>query len=78
MASSSVDSSNVITLRGSSDIVKEFFEYSVNNILYQRGVYPPETFTRISKYGLAIMVTTDERLTEYIHNIMNQLHGRPP
>ena len=70
-----MQSNQLITLRGSTDIVKEFFEFSVNNILYQRGIYPPETFQRISKYGLAIMVTTDETLTQYISNILNQLDG---
>lgn len=73
--SSMTDSSTVINLRGSTDIVKEFFEYSVNTILYQRGVYPPESFKRVSKYGLAMMVTTDDALIEYISNIMNQLQG---
>lgn len=65
--------SNVITLRGSTDIVVEFFDYSVNSILYQRGIYPPEMFKRVSKYGLAMMVTNDEGLGGYISNIMKQL-----
>jgi mitotic spindle assembly checkpoint protein MAD2 len=67
--------SNVITLRGSTDIVVEFFEYSVNSILYQRGIYPPEMFKRASKYGLAMMVTSDEGLAGYITNIMRQLES---
>eukprot|EP01036_Dinobryon_divergens_P029827 gene29827-38983_t len=65
--------SNVITLRGSTDIVTEFFNYSVNNILYQRGVYPPESFKRVSQYGLSMMVTTDEGLLSYLSNILRQL-----
>jgi mitotic spindle assembly checkpoint protein MAD2 len=55
--------------------VKEFFEFTVNTILYQRGIYPPESFKRVSKYGLAMMVTTDDALIQYISNIMNQLEG---
>ena len=73
MASTSQTTSNVITLRGSTDIVVEFFEYSVNSILYQRGIYPPEMFKRVSKYGLAMMTTSDETLGGYISNIMKQL-----
>lgn len=65
--------SNVITLRGATDIVTEFFMYSVNSILYQRGIYPPELFKRVSQYGLPMMVTTDEKISEYITNVMNQL-----
>ena len=35
----------VLTLfEGSSKMVSEFFEYSINTILYQRGVYPIEDF----------------------------------
>lgn len=30
---------------GSSKLVTEFFEYGVNTILFQRGVYPPEDFS---------------------------------
>jgi mitotic spindle assembly checkpoint protein MAD2 len=70
-----VATSNVITLRGSTEIVTEFFEYSVNSILYQRGIYPPESFKKVAKYGLAMMLTTDEALGAYLSNIMNQLHG---
>lgn len=70
-----VETSNVITLRGSTEIVTEFFEYSVNSILYQRGIYPPESFKKVAKYGLAMMLTTDEALAAYLSNIMNQLHG---
>mmetsp|Transcript_2474 Transcript_2474/g.2435 ORF Transcript_2474/g.2435 Transcript_2474/m.2435 type:complete len:206 (-) Transcript_2474:59-676(-) len=65
--------SSEITLKGSTEIVTEFFEYSVNSILYQRGIYPPETFKRVSKYGLAMMLTTDEALSTYISHVMRQL-----
>lgn len=71
-----VATSSVITLKGSTDLVTEFFEYSVNCILYQRGVYPPESFKRASKYNLAMMITTDDGLSTYISNIMRQLHGK--
>lgn len=67
--------SNVITLKGSAEIVKEFFHYSVNSILYQRGVYPPETFKRAANYGLTMMVTTDEELIKYLNSINSQLEG---
>lgn len=67
-------SNNTITLRGSTEIVTEFFEYSVNNILYQRGVYPPETFKRVQKYGLTLMITTEEGLSGYMANILKQLN----
>mmetsp|Transcript_19960 Transcript_19960/g.51474 ORF Transcript_19960/g.51474 Transcript_19960/m.51474 type:complete len:202 (+) Transcript_19960:138-743(+) len=62
-----------ITLRGSVEIVTEFFGYSVNSILYQRGIYPPETFKKVNKYGLTMLVTTDQGLTEYLEQVLAQL-----
>lgn len=62
-----------ITLKGSVAIVTEFFEYSINNILYQRELYPPENFKRTNKYGLGMFITTDEGLQGYINNVLNQM-----
>jgi mitotic spindle assembly checkpoint protein MAD2 len=47
---------------------------TVNNILYQREIYPPESFRRVAKYGLAMFVTTDEGLAGYLANVLTQLH----
>eukprot|EP00940_MAST-03C_sp_MAST-3C-sp2_P002810 g2810.t1 len=66
---------NVITLKGSVDIVTEFFGYSINSILFQRGIYPPETFSRMKKYGLAMLVTQDENLKKYLSNVLSQLQS---
>ena len=65
---------NNITLRGSTAIVTEFFGYAVNSILYQRGIYPPETFERKQKYGLGMLVTTDESLKAYLVNVLQQIN----
>ena len=51
----------------------EFFEDSVNNILYQRGIYPPESFSKAQKYGLTTMVTADESLKAYLSSVTRQL-----
>ncbi|GBG24056.1 Mitotic spindle assembly checkpoint protein MAD2A [Hondaea fermentalgiana] len=67
--------SNEITLKGSTEIVTEFFGYSINSILYQRGIYPPETFKRVSKYGLALLVTEDEFLSNYLEQVLKQLES---
>nr|ODN85118.1 mitotic spindle assembly checkpoint protein MAD2 [Cryptococcus depauperatus CBS 7841]ODO02414.1 mitotic spindle assembly checkpoint protein MAD2 [Cryptococcus depauperatus CBS 7855] len=62
-----------ITLKGSTAIVTEFFEYSVNSILYQRGVYPSDDFRIVKKYGLPMLVTADEELKEYISTVLSQV-----
>ena len=47
MTSTVQQSKNAVTLKGSAAIISEFFNYGVNSILYQRGIYPPESFTRL-------------------------------
>ena len=49
--------------------------YGINSILYQRGIYPPESFTRDQKYGLTLLVTTDDALKKYLQEIMEQVKG---
>ncbi|KAL2867311.1 spindle checkpoint protein MAD2 [Aspergillus lucknowensis] len=74
--STSKDKSKVhkLSLKGSSKLVAEFFEYSINSILFQRGVYPPEDFTTVKKYGLNMLVTADDQVKAYIKKIMSQLN----
>ena len=62
-----------ITLRGSVEVVTEFFGYAINSILYQRGIYPPESFTSVAKYGLSVLVTSDEGLKSYLVQVLRQL-----
>ncbi|GMK55367.1 hypothetical protein CspeluHIS016_0204230 [Cutaneotrichosporon spelunceum] len=57
-----------ITLKGSTALVTEFFD-----ILYQRGVYPSDEFRMVKKYGLPMLVTSDEGLKEYIQTILGQV-----
>lgn len=63
-----------IALKGSTRIIIEFFEYCVNSILYQRGVYPEEDFSTVKKYDLTLMKTHDDELKSYIRKILGQVH----
>uniref|UniRef100_A0A2K6KW38 HORMA domain-containing protein n=1 Tax=Rhinopithecus bieti TaxID=61621 RepID=A0A2K6KW38_RHIBE len=67
-----------ITLRGSAEILAEFFSFIINSILYQRGIYPSDTFTRVQKYGLTLLVTTDLELIKYLNNVLEQLKDCAP
>ncbi|GME39418.1 DNA-binding HORMA [Neofusicoccum parvum] len=62
-----------LALKGSSKVVSEFFEYSIHTILFQRGVYPAEDFSAVKKYGLTMMVSSDDQVKAYIKKIMSQL-----
>ncbi|KAI4340660.1 hypothetical protein MLD38_025472 [Melastoma candidum] len=66
-------SKDIITLRGSSAIVSEFFGYAANSILYNRGVYPEESFARVKKYGLPMLLTQDEGVKSFLADINSQL-----
>ncbi|RDX69347.1 Mitotic spindle checkpoint protein MAD2 [Mucuna pruriens] len=64
---------DIITLRGSAAIVSEFFGYAANSILYNRGVYPEESFVKVKKYGLPMLLTEDEGVKSFIANLTAQL-----
>ncbi|ETO10448.1 mitotic spindle assembly checkpoint protein MAD2 [Reticulomyxa filosa] len=48
--------------------------YSINSILFQRGIYPPNEFEPTKKYGLQMMVTKDKQLKEYLQTVLQQLN----
>ncbi|ERS98333.1 mitotic spindle assembly checkpoint protein MAD2 [Sporothrix schenckii 1099-18] len=62
-----------LSLKGSAKLVSEFFQYSIHSILFQRGVYPAEDFTAVKKYGLNMLVSSDDQVRAYIKKIMGQL-----
>ena len=70
--------SNAITLKGSTELVTEFFGYAVNNILFQRGVYPPDQFSQVPKYGLTMLVTNDTGLQQYLGNVTKMIRSAWP
>mmetsp|Transcript_17760 Transcript_17760/g.20222 ORF Transcript_17760/g.20222 Transcript_17760/m.20222 type:complete len:210 (+) Transcript_17760:105-734(+) len=69
----STDTKTIITLKGSVQVISEFFHTAINSILYQRGIYQPETFRRESKYGLTVLTTTDQGLLDYLTKVMDQM-----
>ncbi|WFD38022.1 Mitotic spindle checkpoint component mad2 [Malassezia japonica] len=62
-----------LTLKGSTALVHEFFNYSVQSILYQRSIYPSEDFRTVKKFGLQMLSTTDDDLADYLDRAMGQL-----
>ncbi|WFD30838.1 Mitotic spindle checkpoint component mad2 [Malassezia sp. CBS 17886] len=62
-----------LTIKGSTALVHEFFNYSVQSILYQRSIYPSEDFRTVKKFGLQMLETTDDELVDYLDRAMQQL-----
>lgn len=62
-----------VQLKGSVDIVVEFFHYGINSILYQRGLYPTHEFIQNEKYGLPVLVTTNKAVKRYLDTVLSQM-----
>ncbi|VAH48924.1 unnamed protein product [Triticum turgidum subsp. durum] len=45
------------------------------SILYNRGVYPEESFGKVKKYGLPMLLTQDEAVKTFLTNLTSQLSG---
>nr|CAG4641150.1 EOG090X0C57 [Eulimnadia texana] len=60
---------NAITLKGSADIVTEYFDYAINSILYQRGVFPAQSFVLSPKYDLQLYMNTLDDVKNYLNGI---------
>ncbi|VDO94264.1 unnamed protein product [Soboliphyme baturini] len=71
VATTAVKSS--ITLRGSAEMVGEFFYFGINSILFQRGVYHAESFKKVQKYGLTVLVTKDCKLDKFFKPLLDQI-----
>ncbi|KAK6044122.1 hypothetical protein COOONC_18372 [Cooperia oncophora] len=48
-------------------------DYGINSILYQRGLYPGDTFKREKKYGLTLLVTNDSKLQQFLEPLLKQI-----
>ena len=55
--------------------VLSFVYQLICSILYQRGLYPPDYFSRVQKYGLPMVIAKQEDLYRYISNMVSQVKG---
>jgi mitotic spindle assembly checkpoint protein MAD2 len=51
------------------------FAGKLSSILYNRAVYPEESFVKVKKYGLPMLLTEDEGVKSFIANLTAQLSG---
>lgn len=68
-----VQKAKCITLKGSAELVTQYLNYGVNSILYQRGIYPPETFQPFEHFGLYIFRSTDEKISSFLDTVLGQI-----
>lgn len=67
---------NCITLKGSAQIIAEYLKYGINSILFQRGIYPAETFESTQQYGLTILMSKDPKIEEFLKKVLEQTEGK--
>lgn len=53
-----------------------FTDYGINSILFQRGIYPAENFTSVQQYGLTILMSKDEKIKEFLTNVLTKAEGK--
>ncbi|ENN77311.1 mitotic spindle assembly checkpoint protein MAD2A [Dendroctonus ponderosae] len=68
-----VKNKSAINVKGSANIVCDYLNYGINSILFQRGLYPPENFSTTENYGLSILMSTDNKIKEFLSTTLGQL-----
>ncbi|KAI5643969.1 HORMA domain-containing protein [Phthorimaea operculella] len=63
---------NTITLRGSAQIICEYLKFAINSVLFQRGLYPPETFKAEQQYGITLLMSEDAQIKSFLTNLLTQ------
>ena len=75
MASTEQQTVGFVTLKESADLIKEYLDYGTNSILYQRGIYPPETFQPEEHFGIIVYMTTNEEMKSFLKSVLDQIQG---
>lgn len=50
-------------------------DYGINSILFQRGIYPAETFESHQQYGLTILMSTEAKIKDFLQTVLKQTEG---
>jgi mitotic spindle assembly checkpoint protein MAD2 len=64
-----------ITLQASKQVLRDFFYYSLNAILYQRELYDQSYFADRKHYNLVLKVVQDAKLNDYLLAVIAQLEA---
>ncbi|CAG2056337.1 unnamed protein product, partial [Timema podura] len=47
--------------------------HGINSVLYQRGIYPPESFIPVEQFDLTLLTSFDERVKFYLNKVLGQI-----
>ena len=62
-----------LSLKGSSKVVADYFQFAIYKILFQRGIYPAEELTTVKNYDLPMLDSADDDVHSYVDKIMRQV-----
>ncbi|XP_067128586.1 mitotic spindle assembly checkpoint protein MAD2B-like [Centruroides vittatus] len=65
---------NADILQVAADILSEFLEVAIHNILFVCNVYPPEAFERRRKYNVPVQMSLHPAVCAYITNSITTIH----
>lgn len=46
-------------------------------MLFQRGLYPPESFKAEPQYGMTLFISEDPQIKTFLNNLLSQSEGKP-
>lgn len=55
------------------DVLLEFIEAFIHQVIHLRSIYPPAAFERQKLYGIAVQKARHPELVEYIHQVVHGL-----
>lgn len=51
-------------------------DFAINSVLFQRGLYPPETFKAEQQYGITLLLSEDAQIKNFLKNLLTQSEGK--
>jgi mitotic spindle assembly checkpoint protein MAD2 len=63
----------VVSLRGASELTSSYLKFAINSILYNRQVFPRQSFASAQRFGCEVRVTRDEWLEKYLTKFFGQV-----
>jgi hypothetical protein len=65
--------SEIVSLRGASELTSSFLKCAINSILYNRQMFPKQSFAPAQRFGCEVRVTKDEWLEKYLTKFFGQV-----
>jgi hypothetical protein len=63
----------IVSLRGASELTSSYLKFAVTSILYNRQIFPRQSFASAQRFGCEVRVTKDEWLEKYLTKFFGQV-----